>query len=443
MATTRNIQMNYFNGTDYDTLYPQINLNNSVGSLSFSNISGNLDLSRTTGTLGPSRVTGFLPTTGGTLTGNVNLNTTPTSNSHLVDKEYVDNKISDLETEISSSGGDKITTVNGTMDLSLFKQVPILELTKVDCPKIDGEYIASSSDIRGQYIILINPEKDFYIRQALISQTTYCLQKIQLSTNVSQWTTSQKWNYYNLRAENSGSAYYDNENNELIFCEDYESGYGRFHINFNTGAIKTIDYITVDDYRSYAGVQFGNYVYGLYNDRPCLFEDNKITLYYDNSTDYINDYNKQPKVIAEDGYYFNFLSWGRSDSSYTYEKGFIGKVLNNRVVDNYLEFGRDEGSITLSSGDNFVPKVEEHIVKPSVFPSGYTSHGQSGIALNILSSWYPFAFEFSTPSSMNSMGSLVWVCVYANNIMYIMELSNKLLFKVNNSSVIKKDNYLD
>ena len=36
MATERNIQMNYFNGTDYDILYPQVNL---------SNISGNLDAS--------------------------------------------------------------------------------------------------------------------------------------------------------------------------------------------------------------------------------------------------------------------------------------------------------------------------------------------------------------------------------------------------------------
>ena len=31
MATTKNIQMQVFNGTDYDTLYPKVNLANSIG----------------------------------------------------------------------------------------------------------------------------------------------------------------------------------------------------------------------------------------------------------------------------------------------------------------------------------------------------------------------------------------------------------------------------
>lgn len=43
MATTRNIQMQYFNGTDYDTLYPQANYQNMTGtkpSYSYSELTG-------------------------------------------------------------------------------------------------------------------------------------------------------------------------------------------------------------------------------------------------------------------------------------------------------------------------------------------------------------------------------------------------------------------
>ena len=46
MATTRNIQMQYFNGTDYDTLYPKVNLSNVSGSISINKISGNLPATR-------------------------------------------------------------------------------------------------------------------------------------------------------------------------------------------------------------------------------------------------------------------------------------------------------------------------------------------------------------------------------------------------------------
>lgn len=46
MATTRNIQMQYFNGSDYDILYPQVNLSNVSGSISINNISGNLPATR-------------------------------------------------------------------------------------------------------------------------------------------------------------------------------------------------------------------------------------------------------------------------------------------------------------------------------------------------------------------------------------------------------------
>lgn len=43
MATNRNIQMNYYNGTDYDTLYPQANYQNMTGtkpSYSYSELTG-------------------------------------------------------------------------------------------------------------------------------------------------------------------------------------------------------------------------------------------------------------------------------------------------------------------------------------------------------------------------------------------------------------------
>ena len=36
MATTRNIEMQYFNGTDYDTLYPKVNFSNTTGTLAVS-----------------------------------------------------------------------------------------------------------------------------------------------------------------------------------------------------------------------------------------------------------------------------------------------------------------------------------------------------------------------------------------------------------------------
>lgn len=43
---TRNIQMNYYNGSSYDQLYPQANLSNVTGSLSLNKTSGTLAISR-------------------------------------------------------------------------------------------------------------------------------------------------------------------------------------------------------------------------------------------------------------------------------------------------------------------------------------------------------------------------------------------------------------
>lgn len=62
MATTRNIQMQYFNGTDYDTLYPYTT-NELVGSL---------------------------PITGGTMTGPLILNRNPIENMEAVTKAYLE-----------------------------------------------------------------------------------------------------------------------------------------------------------------------------------------------------------------------------------------------------------------------------------------------------------------------------------------------------------------
>lgn len=43
---TRNIQMNYYNGSSYDQLYPQVNLSNTTGTLPLSDTSGTLAISR-------------------------------------------------------------------------------------------------------------------------------------------------------------------------------------------------------------------------------------------------------------------------------------------------------------------------------------------------------------------------------------------------------------
>lgn len=72
MATTRNIQMQYFNGTDYDTLYPYTT-NELIGSL---------------------------PITGGTMTGNLVLNGDPTSNLMAASKQYVDNVRTTIQQDI-------------------------------------------------------------------------------------------------------------------------------------------------------------------------------------------------------------------------------------------------------------------------------------------------------------------------------------------------------
>ena len=73
MATNRNIQMNYYNGTDYDVLYPETVMS-QVSGLADS-LSSKLDLS------------------GGTMVGDLLLNKDPTSNLMAVTKQYVDDNI--------------------------------------------------------------------------------------------------------------------------------------------------------------------------------------------------------------------------------------------------------------------------------------------------------------------------------------------------------------
>lgn len=73
MATNRNIQMNYYNGTDYDVLYPQSTIT-QIENL-------------------PSSLNSKLSLSGGTMTGNLMLNGNPSSNLQAATKQYVDNNI--------------------------------------------------------------------------------------------------------------------------------------------------------------------------------------------------------------------------------------------------------------------------------------------------------------------------------------------------------------
>lgn len=72
MATNRNIQMNYYNGTDYDTLYPQANYQNMTGtkpSYSYSELTGtkpSYSYSEITGTIPSSDLPTIPLTKGGT-----------------------------------------------------------------------------------------------------------------------------------------------------------------------------------------------------------------------------------------------------------------------------------------------------------------------------------------------------------------------------------------
>lgn len=133
---TRNIEMNYYNGSSYEVLYPSANLNNSIGSIDISSkTSGNLDINnRTTGNLNiSSRTTGTLPInrggTGGTtatsalynlINGSSILTTLATgdyfplqdvsgSNAKRI---TVSNLINYLEGQLDISGG--VTLKNGT-----------------------------------------------------------------------------------------------------------------------------------------------------------------------------------------------------------------------------------------------------------------------------------------------------------------------------------------
>lgn len=70
---TRNIQMNYYNGTNYDVLYPQSTI------AQISNLQNTLNSK--------------LNLSGGTMTGNLMLNGNPSSNLMAATKQYVDNQM--------------------------------------------------------------------------------------------------------------------------------------------------------------------------------------------------------------------------------------------------------------------------------------------------------------------------------------------------------------
>lgn len=72
MATNRNIQMNYYNGTDYDVLYPQSVI------AQIENLQNILDSK--------------LNLSGGLMTGALNLSRDPKGNLEAATKQYVDNK---------------------------------------------------------------------------------------------------------------------------------------------------------------------------------------------------------------------------------------------------------------------------------------------------------------------------------------------------------------
>ena len=83
MATNRNIQMNYYNGTDYDVLYPQSTI------VQIENL--------------PSSLNSKLNLSGGTMTGNLILKGDPTSNLMAASKQYVDNLVNSTTNPINQN----------------------------------------------------------------------------------------------------------------------------------------------------------------------------------------------------------------------------------------------------------------------------------------------------------------------------------------------------
>lgn len=92
MATTRNIQMQYFNGTDYDTLYPQTSIDQTLGLKS--QLNSKLSLS------------------GGTMTGSLVLNGNPTQSNQAVNKNYLDQQINSLNSTIGGIQNDLEQQIN-------------------------------------------------------------------------------------------------------------------------------------------------------------------------------------------------------------------------------------------------------------------------------------------------------------------------------------------
>lgn len=133
---TRNIQMNYYNGSSYDQLYPQVNLSNTTGTLPLSDTSGTLAISRggtgqTTATNAMySLISGMSTTTSVATNDYIPIQDVSASGGRKV---LVSNLISTIQSNISSGfkfklfqsfslnlAEDAVTTIN--MSLNDFKE---------------------------------------------------------------------------------------------------------------------------------------------------------------------------------------------------------------------------------------------------------------------------------------------------------------------------------
>lgn len=105
MATTRNIQMQYYNGTDYDMLYPESTINQIQNLQSnLNNLQNNIDSK--------------LSLSGGTMTGPLYLYANPSASNESANKNYVDTIKNQID--LTKLGGTEI--YSGIFEFSLNNQ---------------------------------------------------------------------------------------------------------------------------------------------------------------------------------------------------------------------------------------------------------------------------------------------------------------------------------
>lgn len=147
-----NIEMNYYNGSTYEVLYPYVNLSNSIGSLDInSRTSGNLNISsRTTGTLPLSR-----GGTGGTsaTSGLYNLINGSSTLTTLATGDYIPLQ------DVSASNAKKIT-VNNLISY-LESNLDIGESSSISITQ--GTYYGTGSNQTVTVNTTIQPKVFFYI----------------------------------------------------------------------------------------------------------------------------------------------------------------------------------------------------------------------------------------------------------------------------------------